>query len=443
MAGIVLCLSLCVGALGLAIPATMTFEERWAYLLSFSDNLRGVNVTWSPTSGFGFKLLKDVNQGECVITLPLSYAVTSADTYTLSPYITSDFNDMEKLAIRVAYEKFIKKREHFAKLYVDSLPVEPFHMLQYWNAEDFALFEQHSLVLLDYPTMMKYNITNLHARVKKALEKVKGVPEQVLDPDVIEWGMGIVMSRSYNLADQNMKEAVKHPDHQLPILALFPILDIINHYPIPVQQKATQPTIFSIEPGLIAKLCSLAQFSQKQGYEYFGSYGDKSNYEIITMYGFALETNPDDNVEIGLPLTSFCTGMTQVPGRCFYSTKAPKVSMPALLDILASLAHYQFNTAVTFEQVINHIQNMPARDKNKRQSILALKVYRNMVLMSINKGPLRDLRKLKKECVNYRCQLVMTVVISQRVARYLHTERVDRRVLELLAQDLDILSPSS
>ena len=441
MAGIVVCLGLIAGVLGL-VPTTMTFEERWQYLLSFSDTLYGVNVTWSPYSGFGFKVLHDLKQGDCVVKLPLRYSVTSADVYTLSNYITSDFNEMEKLAIRVAYEKFMKKRDHYAKQYVDSLPVEPFHMVQYWNPEDLALFERHTIVMLDYNSVRKYNITELHAKVVKVLGKVPGVPKEVLDVEVVEWAMGIVMSRSYHLTDENMKKAVNHPGVEQSILALFPILDIINHYPIPVEQKSTQPTIFSIDPGLISNLCSLAQFSQKKGHEYFGSYGDKSNYELISMYGFALETNPDDTVEIGLPLTPYCTGNTQISGRCFYATKAHKVSVPLLLDLIASLAHYQFNSEVTFDMVISHIREIPARQKARKLSMMALKVYRNMVLMSINQTPLRVLRKLKKDCVNYRCELVHTVLIGQRVARYLHTERVDRKLLGLLAQDLDIFLPS-
>lgn len=442
MAGKVLCLGFIAGVLGMIVPTTMTFEERWNYLLSFSDTLNGVNVTWSPTSGFGFVLLEDLNQGDCVVKLPLRYSVTSADVYTLSDYITNDFNEMEKLAVRVAYEKFMKKREHYAKQYVDSLPVEPFHMVQYWNPEDFELFERYTLVMLDYDSVRKYNITVLHEKVIKAIGKLPGVPKEMLDEDILEWAMGIVMSRSYHLTDENMKKAVNHPNYPGNILAMFPILDIINHYPIPVQQKSTQPTIFSIEPGLISKLCSLAQFSQKKGHEYFGSYGDKSTYELISMYGFALETNPDDTVEIGLPLTPYCTGNTQVASRCYYATKAHKVSVPVLLDLIASLAHYQFNGQVTFEQIVGHIREMPARKEQRKLSLVALKVYRNVVLMSINQGPLRLLRKLKKDCLNYRCELVHTVLIAQRVARYLHTERVDRRLLELLAQDLDILTPS-
>lgn len=149
MQGLLVCMCLLTALYSLPVPATMTLSERWEYFTSFSSILHGVNVTWSSATGFGFKLLKDVKQGDCVIELPLNYALTSADTYTLTPYLPSDFDPFELLSLRVAYEKFIPKRPHHAKQFVDSLPTDPFHMFQYWNNDDFVLFNTYSLVGLD------------------------------------------------------------------------------------------------------------------------------------------------------------------------------------------------------------------------------------------------------------------------------------------------------
>ena len=411
----------------------MTLEERWAYFQSFSSTLRGVNVTWSPATGFGFKLLKDVNQKDCVVKLPMNYAVTSADVYALTPFLSSDFNAMEQLAVRIAYEKLLPKSNHHAKLLVDSLPTDQFHMFQYWTEEDFEVLDRYTLTTLETSTIVRVNVTRLQEKLVKALGQAREAPAQLLDLDILSWAVGIVMSRSYLLVDKNMKTVINHSDFEGPISCMFPIFDLMNHFPVPTRQKPTQPTTFMIFSDEIPQLCYLVPFAQKKGREFYGSYGDKPNTELISLYGFAFERNPDDKIVLETALSPYCKGKKRANDRCEYVTTAAKTSAGALIDALSSTTNVNFDGKVTFGQVMDTIR----RDKSiRKQAILGMLGYRNEVMRGITQGSVRELRRLKRKCESYRCELIYTLLISQRVDRYLHTERIDRRTLELLLLDL-------
>merc|ERR1719424_1967138 len=109
-----------------------------------------------------------------------------------------------------------------------------------------------------------------------------------------------------------------------PAVALVPYADLINHSPFSTAYVNAQKGE-KIAGGLFGQeddtVVVFADRPFKKMEQFFISYGQKSNAELLLLYGFSLDRNPFNSVEISVglleedPLYSEKYAFLQAPGR--------------------------------------------------------------------------------------------------------------------------------
>ena len=108
-----------------------------------------------------------------------------------------------------------------------------------------------------------------------------------------QWAFTMLFSRAIRLERLSDGEAV----------ALVPYADLINHSPFSAAYINAEPgekSIFGDEPD---KVVVFADRAFKKMEQVFISYGQKSNAELLLLYGFSLDRNPFNAVEVSVGLS--------------------------------------------------------------------------------------------------------------------------------------------
>ena len=392
----------------------------------------GAKPVYDSKLGFSIALEKNVMKGTCVSGVSTKDLLTSRDPYVLTPFVKS-LEEYEQLAVRIIYERMQPRDPgNYIREYVHFLPTD-FDMPMFWTNEDFELLEQHSLEPLKREELHLYNLEKSHARVVKALQGAANLPPGLLEPEALKWALGVCMSRSYSDGGEAMKRAFGLEHEKRNYHSLIPVLDLVNHAPLPVKGRATRVTVFQIVMGADNSICLRAPFNQKAGRHFLGNYGNYPNHRLVRDYGFALERNLDDFIQLAMPFLDFCAGKRQ-SNLCLYSTPVYQLSVPALQHFLREKAHFTTRSDISLDDLFHQVSTALGSKPSKLTS--AILTYRSHVLGQLTKTPVRTLLRARKDCQAYRCQLVHTYAISQRLGRLLHVRQVERRLLGLLGKDI-------
>ena len=414
------------------MPQLMTLQERLQFLEINKESYKGSMPVHDPTMGFSVALTKNLKKGDCVLAISPKDTITSRDPYPLSPFLES-FKEQEQLALRVVYERLLPRDPtNYIREYVHSLPTH-FDLPLFWTDEEFQLLELHTLEAFTRDRLRMYNVPQLHAKVVEALEDVPNLPAGMLEQDAFKWGLAIAMSRAFGSGGELMKRAFGLEHEKREYQMLLPTHDVINHAPYPIKDRAKRETIFQIFFQLENWVCYKALFDQKAGRHFMGNYGDFPNSRLVIDYGFAFDRNLDDIIELALPSSDLCTG--QIRGdKCIYTAKAFELEAPALKHFFREKADFQTRGDLSVEALIRQIQ-LASGFKRFKLSHAALS-YRNHILSQLNKTPLRTLIRARKECEGYRCILIHTYCIGQRLTRLLHARQLERKMLGVLGADI-------
>ena len=414
------------------LPQLMTFEERFQFVNSIRAIHHGAEVVYDSKLGFSIALTKNVLKGDCVSGAYPKDALTSRDPYTLTPFVLH-LEEYEQLAVRLAYERLLpRNKSSHIREYVHFLPAN-LDMPLFWTDEEFELLEQHTLDSLSRQDLRRYNLQEIHSRVVRALGRVAGLPPGMLEPEALKWGLGIAMSRSYGDGGEVTKRAFGLENETRSYQSLVPVLDLVNHAPLPVKVRATRVSVFQVFLEENNWICLRAPFKQKAGRHFLGNYGNYANWRLVQDYGFAFERNLDDIIQLSLPFIDFCGGKV-LDGLCHYSTPVYQLSVPALQHFLREKAEFKVNSDISIDDLFNRVSKAQSSKHSKLP--FAVLSYRNLVLGQLTKTPLRSLFRNRENCKSYRCQLIFTYAISQRLDRLLHARQVERKLLGLLSQDI-------
>lgn len=414
------------------LPQLMSFEERFQFANNTRARHQGAEVVYDSKLGFSIALTKNVAKGDCVSGAYTKDALTSRDPYQLTPFVLG-LKEYEQLAVRLVYERLLPRdKSNNIREYVHFLPVN-LDMPLFWTDEEFELLEQHTLDSFSRQELRMYNLMEIYSRVVTALERATDLPPGMLEPDALKWGLGIAMSRSYSDGGEIMKRAYGLENETRSYQSLVPVLDLVNHAPLPAKVRATRVTVFQVYLGESNWICLRAPFKQKAGRHFLGNYGNYANWRLVKDYGFALERNLDDTIQLSLPFIDFCGGRV-LDDRCHYSTPIYQLSVPALQHFLREKAEFKVSSDISIDDLFNRVSK--ALHSKHSKLTFAVLSYRSHVLGQLTKTPLRALFRNRENCQSYRCQLIFTYAISQRLGRLLHARQVERKLLGLLSKNI-------
>jgi Rubisco LSMT substrate-binding/SET domain len=246
------------------------------------------------SSGRGLLARRDINDGDELLKIPLDLCLTKSAARKVlgKDVITSGMNEYLAIACLLIHEKFVRKSISEYKAYMDILPnIEEVNPTFTWDDADLSFLEGSPVIAATKSLQMK-----LRREYDALLAGDEGLIRRFPDRFPSEhftyenwvWAFVNLFSRAIRLRNLRQGE----------ILAMVPYADLINHSPF------SQAYIDARESGdwLFKNGEEEVVLFADRGYRRFEqvyiSYGPKSNAELLLLYGFAVERNPFNSVDV-------------------------------------------------------------------------------------------------------------------------------------------------
>lgn len=255
---------------------------KFAAWLQANNVQSAANIGLFEGFGLGGVARADVKEGEALVRVPSNALVSLRDVRTkVFPDFTEwSANHLEPLMVWLLLEAG-NDQSPFSP-YFGILPDEFPTMPLFWTAEELQELEGTGLV-------------GATAGVKAALEaSFEHVSTKLVqpNPNVFKaedftferwmWAYCVCVSRSWTVVKEEQVD-----------LVLAPLADMLNH------DVAASPLQYS-EDGTHVVISATREYTK--GEQLFANYGKKSNYDLLSMYGFVLEDNPHDTMQINFQL---------------------------------------------------------------------------------------------------------------------------------------------
>tara|TARA_B110001452_G_C15229526_1_gene425980 strand:+ start:94 stop:1488 length:1395 start_codon:yes stop_codon:yes gene_type:complete len=272
-------------------------------------------------SGRGLIARKQILQGEPVLQLNTKLIMTKerAQQELGKSIVPDSMGEYIALALFLMYERSLGERS-FWSAYISLLPTtEEVGTSFTWPEEDLALLEGSSVVA---------SSNSLAAKVRREYETLK---EDVLDKDPVrfppeefpferfEWAMSMLFSRAINLREADC-------------LALVPYADLLNHSPYSQSYFTTNKITFTKEKEVVL----YADRTYSRDDQVLISYGQKSNAELLLLYGFVVDRNLFDEVELSVGLSPEDERYEEKNDFLAQQGLGPRIAFPLLIDRYSS-----------------------------------------------------------------------------------------------------------
>jgi len=249
-------------------------------------------------SGRGLLARREITQGQPLFSIPEELVMTKekAKKTLGSGLVTDDMDEFIALALLLIVERG-KGDTSFWKPYLDIIPQdEELNPLFRWKDEEKALLkgspalvaaESLKQKLKDEFAYVSANIIAKNPEVFNNLPEYKASKaKSKIDFELWEWAFAVLFSRAICFPSTND-------------LALVPYADLLNH-------NSFCSTFFDVQTdGFFNKQRNVVLYTDrnyKQTEQVYVTYGQKSNAELLLLYGFVVERNPFDSVDICVSL---------------------------------------------------------------------------------------------------------------------------------------------
>ena len=263
-----------------------------------------VDELTNESSGRGLLARRSINQEEVLLQIPISLCITKQSSRKLfvdnkyGTILPSNINDYLAIACQLIYEKFVLGEKSFYKPYLDVLPLtNEVNPTFTWSDDDLDTLKGSPVIAATQSMQMK---------LKREFEDLISGPGKLSDqfPNMFpkehytyqnwEWAFTMLFSRAIRL--RNMKQGET--------LALVPYADLINHSPYSqAYLDARESGDWLFKTGK-EEVVLYADRSYRKMEQIYISYGPKSNAELLLLYGFALERNPFNSVDVTVSIQS-------------------------------------------------------------------------------------------------------------------------------------------
>jgi len=254
------------------------------------------------SSGRGLLARRDINDGDNLLKVPIKLCLTksSARTALGKDVLPSDINEYLAVACQLIHERYVLGDKSFFKPYIDVLPeTEEVNPTFTWSDDDLSFLNGSPVIAATQSLQMK-----LQREYDSLLGGDDGLCNKYPSRFPIEhytmenwtWAFAMLFSRAIRL--RNLKEGET--------LAMVPYADLINHSPFSqayIDAREDGDWLFSSGEEEVILYADRGYRRMEQIYI---SYGQKSNAELLLLYGFAVERNPYNSVDVTVaiaPLT--------------------------------------------------------------------------------------------------------------------------------------------
>jgi histone-lysine N-methyltransferase SETD3 len=246
------------------------------------------------SSGRGLLARRDINEGDELLKIPLELCLTkSAARKALGKdAISPGMNEYLAIACLLIHQKFIMASKSTFKAYMDILPnVDEVNPTFTWNDEDLAFLEGSPVVAATQSLQMK-----LRREYDALLGGEQGLIRRFPDRFPSEhftyenwlWAFVNLFSRAIRLRNLRQGE----------ILAMVPYADLINHSPFSQAYIDARESGDWLFKNGEEEVILYADRRYRRFEQVYISYGPKSNAELLLLYGFAVERNPFNSVDV-------------------------------------------------------------------------------------------------------------------------------------------------
>jgi hypothetical protein len=247
------------------------------------------------SSGRGLLARRDVNDGDELLKIPMKLCITKASARQALGHdaLPADLNEFLAIACQLIHEKFIQRDTSFYKAYMDILPtVDEVNPTFTWSDEDLSFLLGSPVVAATKSLQMKlvreYDALLGHPQTGLMKRFPTRFPAEHFTRDNWTWAFCMLFSRAIRLRGLQQGET----------LALVPYADLINHSPFSqayVDARESGDWIFKDGEEEVILYADRGYRRMEQVYI---SYGPKSNAELLLLYGFAVERNPFNSVDV-------------------------------------------------------------------------------------------------------------------------------------------------
>lgn len=251
------------------------------------------------SSGRGLLARRDINDGDTLLSIPLKLCMTkkAARKALGKDVIQSGMNEYLAIALHLIHEKFVEGSESFWKPYLDVLPdVEEVNPTFTWSDEDLAFLEGSPVIAATKSLQMKLQreyddlLGGENGLIAKYPERF---PADKFSYDNWVWAFTMLFSRAIRLRNLQQGET----------LSLVPYADLINHSPFSQAYiDARQEGDWLFKTGE-EEVVLFADRGYRRMEQIYISYGQKSNAELLLLYGFAVERNPFNSVDVTVSIS--------------------------------------------------------------------------------------------------------------------------------------------
>jgi len=270
-------------------------------------------------SGRGLIARKELTQGQEIVKVPSKLLLTrkTAQRELGSSIVPDSLNEYLALALLLIHERSLGQQSFWAS-YIRILPTaEEVGQTWLWNEDDLALLEGSGI--LASTASLRAKIEREYAALLADILQPNGLDESVFSLEAFQWAMSMLLSRAIDLRETGE-------------LALVPYADLLNHSPYCSAYFFYNEVPFSKEREVVL----YADRSYAKNDQVLISYGQKSNAELLLLYGFVVDRNLFDEVEVTISLDPTDPRYDEKAAFLQQQGLTPTMAFPLLIDRYSS-----------------------------------------------------------------------------------------------------------
>ena len=252
---------------------------RLVHWLAPSAQFHSVYIQYDDSGDHCLHALHKIPAGQTVLSVPYSHMLTldQAKESTIGRQLTQRWdNETSRHAYIAAYVLSEAARGNDGDWwpYLQSLPASTNHLASAWSDDELQWLKGTEALRI---------AREQQQMVQEAYDQARALPSFTFTFDSYAHARRLIFSRLFSYTAAQGHRSV----------ALVPMIDLLNH-----ATSDRYNTLWTYNTTLQAfTMYTTAPLSAHQ--PLLTSYGDKSNSELLTSYGFVLETNEWDKAEVG------------------------------------------------------------------------------------------------------------------------------------------------